>query len=63
MRPSSRKVSTTPAQQHAQEETKRVLDFFCKQAEGWLKKIDTSEGLCPCQFPLSKCRCEFKKRR
>lgn len=63
MRPSSRKVSMTAAQRHAQNETVRVLAFYQAQAEKWLKKIDTSEGLCPCQFPLSKCRCEFRSRR
>lgn len=60
--PPSRKVVMTEAQERAQDETRRVLDFYCRQAQSWLKKLDTSEGLCPCQFPLSKCRCEFRKK-
>lgn len=63
MRPSSRKVAMTKAQRHAQAETVRVLAFYADQAEGWLKRIDTDEGLCPCQFPMSKCRCPVRRKQ
>ena len=62
MHPSSRKVSMTPAQRHAQDETRRVLKVYVDQAEQWLKKLDTTERLCPCQFPLSKCLCELRRK-
>lgn len=52
----------TPAQQHAQQETRRVLKVYVDQAEQWLKKLDTTERLCPCQFPLSKCLCELRRK-
>ena len=61
--PTARKVAMTPAQQHAQDETVRVLAFYADEAEGWLKRIDTAEGLCPCQFPLSKCRCPVRRKQ
>lgn len=63
MRPTARKVAMTPAQQHAQQETVRVLAFYADEAERWLKKIDTTEGLCPCALPLSKCKCPIRRQQ
>lgn len=53
MRAPSLNVSMTPAQEHAQAETVRVLAFYAADAE--------RERLCACGIALRACQCPLRR--
>lgn len=59
MRAATLAPQMTSAQQHAQDETVRVLAHYVREAERWLagRKLDAGAPLCPCGIALAQCRC------